>query len=111
MHSLYHNDLSDSFPNKYISDHDEGYPRPELIKEHLEAEANSINATLATLFPQRPRLGLLFSPDPYETEKTIDMYFHSNSALKCCYPRGRRISRQKIKSTEIYGGLKVRRPN
>lgn len=104
MHSLYHNDLSDSFPNKYISDHDDGYSRPELIKEHLEAEANSINATLATLFPQRPRLGLLFSPDPYEVEKTIDMYPHTYLASKYSFRKDRRTSRQKTKFTVTLGG-------
>lgn len=101
MHSLYHNDLSDSFHNKYLSDHEDTYPRPELIKEHLEAEANSINATLATLFPQRPRLGLLFSPDPYEVEKTIDMYYKHHSVSKCSFLKDRRISKARTKFTVI----------
>jgi hypothetical protein len=52
--------MADSF-NKYL---DLPHPRTpsHLAQEQLQLEIESINSTLASLFPDRQRLGDLFSP-------------------------------------------------
>lgn len=102
----FYSEQVDTFANKYIADYSS--PRPahftgHLLKEQIESEIESLNSILATILPDRLRLGDFFSTELAEVEKTLEVYPAPHADCARCSASGSETSRPRTRATRTRG--------